>query len=45
MEESTMGDKGKKDKEKSRKQKIDKQTQMVKKVLERVSVRLPPHKT
>lgn len=45
IEESTMGDKGKKDKEKSRKQKIDKQTQMVKKVLERVPVRLPPHKT
>jgi hypothetical protein len=45
IEESTMGDKGKKDKEKSRKQKIDKQTQMVKKVLERVPVRLPPHKS
>ncbi|MGH7852584.1 MAG: hypothetical protein ACREP3_04040 [Candidatus Binatia bacterium] len=40
-----MGDKGKKDKEKSRKQKIVKQTQEVKRTLDKVAVRFPPQKT
>jgi hypothetical protein len=36
-----MGDKGKKDKEKSRKQKIVKQTQESKKAQEKVAIKLP----
>jgi hypothetical protein len=36
-----MGDKGKKDKEKSRKQKIVKQTQEAKKAQEKVAIKLP----
>ena len=40
-----MGDKGKRDKEKSRKQKIVKQTQEVKKVQEKFPVKFPVQKS
>jgi hypothetical protein len=40
-----MGDKGKKDKEKSRKQKIVKQTQEAKKAQEKFAIKLPLAKT
>ncbi len=40
-EEMAMGDKGKKDKEKSRKQKIVKQTQEARKAQEKTAVKFP----
>jgi hypothetical protein len=39
-----MGDKGKKDKDKTRKQKIMKEEQSAKKAQEKVSLKLPLHK-
>lgn len=39
-----MGDKGKKDKEKSRKQKLEKETQAAKKAQEKVALKLPIQK-
>jgi hypothetical protein len=41
LEEGAMGDKGKKDKEKSRKQKIVKQTQDAKKAQEKSAIKIP----
>ena len=41
LKEDAMGDKGKKDKEKSRKQKIVKQTQEAKKTQEKTAIKLP----
>jgi hypothetical protein len=40
-----MGDKGKKDKEKSRKQKLDKETQAAKKAQEKIALKLPFQKS
>ena len=40
-----MGDKGKKDKEKSRKQKLVKETQAVKKAQEKIAVKFPFQKS
>ena len=40
-----MGDKGRKDKDKSRKQKIVKQEQFAKKMQEKVAAKLPPPKS
>ncbi len=40
-----MGDKGKKDKEKSRKQKVEKETQAAKKAQEKVALKLPFQKS
>jgi hypothetical protein len=41
LEEVAMGDKGKKDKEKNRKQKIMKQTQEAKKAQEKFAIKFP----